>query len=102
MALIENIPYKIKFIQVDGDLEFMKDFEEICEKLQIPLFVLPPEKPTYNWKIERSNGIFRKEFYDDLTGDTIVGSGRELKNKRLHPCEYKSGDSLPFEPTHSN
>ena len=52
----------------------MKDFEETCEKLKIPLFVLPPEKLTYNWKIERSNGIFRKEFYDDLTGGTIVGS----------------------------
>jgi len=36
--LIENIPYKIKFIQVDGGSEFMKDFEKACEELNIPLF----------------------------------------------------------------
>ena len=110
--LIENIPYKIKSIQVDGGSEFMKDFEKACEELKIPLFVLPPAKPTYNGKIERSNRIFREEFYDDLTEDTIVGSRRELEKfvkkynsyrphsslKGLTPLgyisKYKSGDSL--------
>ncbi|MBQ3945226.1 MAG: integrase core domain-containing protein [Alphaproteobacteria bacterium] len=42
------------------------------------LFVLPPTKPTYNGKIERSNRVFRKKFYADLCADTIVGASREL------------------------
>ena len=44
--LIENAPYKVRSIQVDGGSEFMKDFEEVCHELAIPLFVLPPAKPT--------------------------------------------------------
>ena len=45
----------------------MKDFEDTCKELGIPLFVLPPAKPTYNGKIERSNRVFREEFYADIT-----------------------------------
>ena len=30
-ALTENIPYKIKSIQVDGGSEFMKEFKGECE-----------------------------------------------------------------------
>ena len=88
--LIENAPYKVRSIQVDGGSEFMKDFENACEELKIPLFVLPPAKPTYNGKVERSNRIFREEFYEDLSEDTIVGARRELmrfftKIQRLSP-----------------
>ena len=40
--LIENAPYKVRSIQADRDFEFMKDFENACEELKIPLFVLSP------------------------------------------------------------
>ena len=63
--LIENAPYKVRSIQVDGGSEFMKDFEDACKALGIPFFVPPPAK-TYNGKIERSNRVFREEFYADL------------------------------------
>ena len=78
--LIENAPYKVRSIQVDGGSEFMKDFENACKELGIPLFVLPPAKPTYNGKIERSNRVFREEFYADLTETSILGARRELMN----------------------
>ena len=98
-------------IQVDGGSDLMNDFEEVCHELAIPLFVLSPAKPTYNSKIELSNRIFREEFYEDLSEDTIVGVRRELvkflhKYNSYHPRyslrgltpleyipKYSSGDS---------
>ncbi len=57
----------------------MKDFENACKELRIQLFVLPPAKPTYSGKIERSNRTCREEFYANLTEATIVGP-----HKRTH------------------
>ncbi|MDR1391037.1 MAG: hypothetical protein LBI95_01540, partial [Holosporales bacterium] len=84
--LITKAPYTIKSIQVDGGSEFMKDFEDTCKELEIPLYVLPPASPKYNGGVERSKGIFRTEFYDNpnlledsigphqgLKGDTPMG-----------------------------
>jgi IS30 family transposase len=42
IELVAKAPFKIKSIQVDGGSEFMKDFEETCKELGIPLYVLPP------------------------------------------------------------
>src|SRR3990167_8101621 len=60
---ISKFPFPILSIQVDGGGEFMKDFENLCEKLKIPLFVLPPRSPEFNCNVERGNGTFKYEFY---------------------------------------
>ena len=60
--LIENAPYKVRSIQVDGGSEFMKDFENACKELEIPLFVLPPAKPTYDSKIDEVTGFSERNF----------------------------------------
>ena len=57
-----------------------KDFEDTSKDLGLPLFVLPPAKPTYNDQIERSNRAVREEFYTELSEDTIVEAHRELMN----------------------
>ena len=56
----------------------MDEFEKTCKELDIPLFVLAPAKPTYNGKVERSNRIFREEFYEDLTKTPLVSFLFEL------------------------
>jgi len=61
--LIEQAPFPIESIQVDGGSEFMRHFEEACEELGIALYVLPPRRPQYNGGVERGNRIFREEFY---------------------------------------
>ena len=58
--LIRELPFPIQSIQVDGGSEFMKDFEEACGELGIPLFVLPPRRPQWNGGVERGNRIFRE------------------------------------------
>lgn len=84
LEMVKQAPFPIRSIQVDGGSEFMAAFEDACAELSIPLFVLPPQKPTYNGGVERSNRIFREEFYNrpDLLEDSIRGMQIEL-NKAI-------------------
>ena len=85
MEFLETAPFEITSIQVDGGSEFMAEFEQACEELDIPLIVLPPAKPKYNGGVERSNRTFREEFYNKpgLLADSIGALRAELK-KALH------------------
>jgi len=65
--VIEDMPFKVSSIQVDGGSEFMKHFEALCQELNLKLLVLPPRSPKYNGKVERCNGITREEFYSRYT-----------------------------------
>jgi putative transposase len=73
----------------------MKDFESECEKLNIGLFVLPPKRPDYNGGVERTNRIFREEFYNKptLIADSVRGIQAEL-TKAIH--KYNN-----FRPHHN-
>lgn len=61
--LCNFFPFKIYSIQVDGGSEFMADFELLCKKKGIKLYVLPPRSPKLNAFIERSNNTAHYEFY---------------------------------------
>lgn len=43
--VLQELPFQVKSIQVDGGSEFMKDFEKKCQDLKLPLYVLPPKRP---------------------------------------------------------
>ena len=61
--LIEQAPFPIKAIQVDGGSEFMADFEQACADRSIELCVLPPRSPKLNGRVERLQATYRHEFY---------------------------------------
>lgn len=61
--VLRELPFEVVSIQVDGGSEFMKEFEDLCFKKGIVLFVLPPKSPELNGTVERGNGTFRYEFY---------------------------------------
>lgn len=104
LNMVKKAPFIVKSIQVDGGSEFMSEFEETCQKLKIPLIVLPPSKPTYNGGVERGNRTFREECYarKDILADSVRGISCELKKavkkyntyrphknlKGLTPMEY--------------
>jgi transposase InsO family protein len=81
LELIQNVPFKISSIQVDGGSEFMLHFEEACSDLGIQLYVLPPKRPQYNGGVERGNRTFREEFYArrDMTADSARAINFELQ-----------------------
>ncbi len=66
--IVQQMPFQIKSIQVDGGTEFMGDFEKACQENNIDLFVLPPRSPEYNGHVERCNGTAKYEFYYQYNG----------------------------------
>ena len=42
MDLLGELPIPLLSVQVDGGSEFMADFEDACQRLGVPLHVLPP------------------------------------------------------------
>lgn len=94
--LVEQAPYPINSIQVDGGSEFMADFEQACENLGIPLIVLPPSKPQYNGGVERTNRTLREEFYDkaSLLADSIGAMRNELRKAINRHNTYRPHHSL--------
>jgi transposase len=73
-ALINDVPFTVTSIQVDGGSEFMAEFEAECARLNIPLYVLPPKRPQYNGCVERANGTSRSEFYPFYEGALTVAA----------------------------
>ena len=96
--MLENVPFKIKSIQVDGGSEFMADFEQACADLCIALYVLPPKKPNYNGGVERSNRILKEEFYcaKDLLADSLGEIRFYLKKAVQKYNEYRPHKSLDY------
>lgn len=107
LELVKNAPFKILSLQVDGGSEFMKEFEEACAELNIPLMVLPPSKPQYNGGVERGNRTLREEFYNlpSLLEDSVRGIQAELQKAIAKYNTYRPHFSLkgltPMEYIHS-
>jgi transposase InsO family protein len=62
-ALLRRMPFPIRAVQVDGGSEFAAEFEQACQALGLPLFVLPPRSPKLNGHVERAHRTHHEEFY---------------------------------------
>ena len=72
MDLVDALPFPLRSLEVDGGSEFMADFEDACEELDIPLHVLPPRRPQWNGCVERANRSARAEFWNLYDGPLTV------------------------------
>jgi transposase InsO family protein len=93
----ERLPFKLKSIQVDGGSEFMKEFEQACADLNLPLYVLPPKSPEYNGVVERTNGSSRYEFYAFYDGNFNLFSIRKALQKYVKKYNtYRPHQALQY------
>jgi putative transposase len=60
--IVGRMPFLIKTIQVDGDSEFMAEFEVACSQCHVRLFILPP--PKLNGQVEPAHRTHIEEFYE--------------------------------------
>ena len=98
LYLKQQLPFPIKSIQVDGGSEFMDKFEDKCQELKIPLFVLPPRKPQYNGCVERANGTTRYEFYPFYQNKlTVVSINKELYKYQNYYNSFRPHAGIELE-----
>ncbi len=93
-TLLARCPFTIRGLQIDGGSEFRALFERACQRLNIPLYLLPPHSPKLNAHVERANGTHRREFYE-LVDDcpwTVVDL-----NRRLRTWEYTYNHIRPHQ-----
>ena len=80
---------------MDGGSEFRDEFEQACQDLRIPLYVLPPKKPEYNGCVERANGTSRYEFYPFYEGPlTVDAINRKLAEYQTYYNTYRPHDGI--------
>jgi len=95
LELLDNLPFPIISIQVDGGSEFMGEFEAACLDLGIELIVLPPASPDKNGGVERGNRIFREEFFARPTLSDSLGAFRiDLKGALKKYNNYRPHGAL--------
>ena len=89
--LLARAPFPIRAVQVDGGSEFMAEFEQACQEMQIKLFVLPPRSPKLNGRVERAHRTHLDEFYGvhEPEGDL------ESLNKALRRWEWVYNNIRP-------
>jgi len=95
--VILDAPFTIRSIQVDGGSEFKKEFEALCQELNITLFILPPRSPKYNGVVERCNGTTRDDFYSQYKDVFEVMTIR----KHLHDYQNKYNTYRPHQTLHN-
>lgn len=76
LDLLQRLPFTVRAIQVDGGSEFKEVFEQACQDLGLPLFVLPPRSPKLNGCVERANRSCREEFWECYDGDLDLASAQ--------------------------
>src|SRR6266851_2357123 len=87
-TLLERLPFPVRALQVDGGSEFAAEFEEACQKKQLPLFVLPPKSPKLNAHVERSHRTHNEEFYQvQAESDQLPVLNRQLRHwEKTYNC----------------
>lgn len=60
---VNNFDFEIKNIQTDNGPEFLKEFDKLCQKLNIPHYFIEPRHPKQNTYVETSHSADEREFY---------------------------------------
>ncbi|MGH9480640.1 MAG: helix-turn-helix domain-containing protein [Terriglobales bacterium] len=63
-TLQARMPFPTRALQVDGGSELAAEFEQGCQSLGLPLYVLPPRSPKLNGHAERADRAHTEEFHE--------------------------------------
>lgn len=67
---MDFFPFPIKTVQTDNGAPFLKEFEKLCIKKELPHYFIYPRTPKQNTYVETSHGADEREFYQQ--GNTHI------------------------------
>lgn len=89
----EKFPFKIQAIQTDNGHEFLKYFDDLCQKKKIPHFYIEPRNPKQNSYVERSHLTDENEFYQQGN----MRSSISLLLPLIRKWEHKYNNTRPHQ-----
>lgn len=90
---INMFPFKIKNIQTDNGSEFLKYFDRLCKRLNLPHYFIYPRQPKQNTYVEISHGADQREFYEQGN----ICCSMDLMKKKLLEWEYVWNNIRPHQ-----
>ncbi|OHA70217.1 MAG: hypothetical protein A3D64_00895 [Candidatus Wildermuthbacteria bacterium RIFCSPHIGHO2_02_FULL_49_9] len=60
---LASFPFKLRAVQTDNGAPFLKEFEKLCQELNLPHYFTYPRSPKENTYVEISHGADEREFY---------------------------------------
>jgi transposase InsO family protein len=90
---INTFPFQIKNIQTDNGAPFQKEFDRLCQEINIPHYYTYPRNPKQNSYVEISHGADEREFYQQ---GNIYQDFETMKNK-LAEWEYTWNNIRPHQ-----
>ncbi|TSA57277.1 DDE domain-containing protein [bacterium] len=90
---IKNFPFPIKTVQTDNGSPFLKEFDNLCKKLDISHYFIYPRTPKQNTYVEISHQADKKEFYQQGN----VCSALSVMQERIKAWEYIWNNIRPHQ-----
>jgi putative transposase len=90
---LQKLSFPIRAVQTDNGPEFLKCFDDLCKKLNMPHYFIYPRTPKQNTYVEVSHLADKNEFY--LQGN--IGCDIESMQKKLEEWEYTWNYVRPHE-----
>ena len=74
---IGSFPFPILNVQTDNGAPFLKEFDALCKKLNLPHYFIYPRHPKENTYVEISHGADEREFYQNGKVSSLLPVMRE-------------------------
>ena len=69
---LASFPFPILNVQTDNGAPFLKEFDALCKKINLPHYFIEPRKPKQNTYVEISHGADEREFYQQGNVSSIL------------------------------
>lgn len=90
---IDSFPFVVKKIQTDNGSPFLKEFDKLCIKKNIPHYWIHPRQPKENTYVEISHGADEREFYQQGNVCSILS----VMQRKIREWEYTWNNIRPHE-----